>query len=67
MNHKDILKLRGLKDFLKDLSLEHWSYYTDVDDLELKAFHKGKSYAYDIAAERIDRLINICEKDISEE
>lgn len=65
MNHKDILKLRGLKDFFKDISLEHWSYYTDVDDPELKAFHKGKSYAYNIAAERIDRIIIECEKDIS--
>lgn len=59
MNHKDILKLRGVRDTFKDLSVEHWSYYVGInDDPELKAFHKGKSYAYDIAAERIDRLIN---------
>lgn len=66
MNHKDILKLRGLRDFLMDLSLEHWSYYTDVDDPELKAFHKGKSYAYNVATERIDRLINDTEVDDNE-
>ena len=68
MNHKDILKLRGIRDTFKDLSIEHWSYYVDInDDPELKAFHKGKSFAYDIAAERIDRLIIECEKDISKE
>lgn len=66
MNHKDILKLRGIRDTFKDLSVEHWSYYTDIDDPELKAFHKGKSYAYDVAAERIDRIINTeSEEDIS--
>lgn len=63
MNYKDILKLRGIRDTFKDLSIEHWSYYTDVDDPELKAFHKGKSYAYDVAAERIDRIINDTEVD----
>lgn len=67
MNRKDLLRLRGVGDHFKDLSVEHWDYYTNIDDPELKAFHKGKSYAYCVAAKRIDRLINICEKDISEE
>lgn len=67
MDYKDILKLRGVRDSFKDLSIEHGSYYLDInDDPELKAFHKGKSFAYDIAAERIDRIIEN-EKDISKE
>lgn len=68
MNHKDILKLRGLRDFLMDISDEHWCHYTDInDDPMLKGFHKGKSYAYEIAAERIEKLIIESEKDISKE
>lgn len=66
MDYKDILKLRGLRDFFKDLSVEYWSHYTDVDDPLLKEYYKGKNHAYDVAAERIDRLINH-EKDISKE
>lgn len=62
MNNKDILKLRGIRDTFKELSMEHWSYNTDIDDPELKAFHRGKSYAYDIAADRIDRIIIGAEK-----
>ena len=68
MDYKDILKLRGLRDFFKDLSKEYWSHYTGVDDPLLKEYYKGKNQAYDVAAERIDRIINTeSEKDISKE
>lgn len=65
MDYKDILKLRGLGDFFKDLSAEHYDYMS-IDDVELRAYHKGKSNAYALAADRIDKLIEN-EKDISKE
>ena len=59
MDHKDILKFRELKDFFKDLSDEYYYYSNDKNIGELeRARYKGRSQAYDIAADRIERLID---------
>ena len=63
MNHKDILKLRGVKDYFQDLSIEYYEKATNLNYSETRrARYMGRSHAYDIAAERIDRLIIECEK-----
>lgn len=66
MNRKDLLRLREVRDSFRELSDEYYSYIV-TEDIELRAFYRGKSNAYAFAADKIDRLINICEKDISKE
>lgn len=59
-----LLELIRIRDFFKSLSTEHLAY-AKTANAELREYLKSKSYAYEYAVERINKLVEN-EKDIIE-